>query len=137
MITKLRENIIQAAIIWRKTDSANLEFTEATGNLTIAVAEYLQELEGGDAPDKLLRYSEIIQILDKEENWSESHKDDFSLADPEYIAGFLAGIRQAKYLITQLAHLNEEGDSFPISAPWGEPLDYDVYKDDDPPTPHA
>lgn len=61
--TKLRENIIQAAIIWRKTDGANLEFTEATGNLTIAVAEYLQELESGDAPDKLLKPQPVFEYI--------------------------------------------------------------------------
>jgi hypothetical protein len=86
--------------------------------------ERLQLAGRENAPDKLLRCAELIQIIDKEEDWSKAHTDEFT-GSQEYISGFLAGLRQAKHLITKLVDLNEN-DSFPISAPWGEPLDYDL-----------
>ena len=40
----LRDKLIQAAIIWRETDGSTFEVTSATGNLNIAVAEYVRSL---------------------------------------------------------------------------------------------
>lgn len=58
-----------------------------------------------DAPEPLLRYSEVIKILENEIKWCVDNPDKGFNA--EYNKGFINALIQAKYLVTQLAHLNK------------------------------
>lgn len=66
-----------------------------------------------NAPIVLLRYIDIVQILDKELRWCIENPD--KTFHKEYRKGFWNGLIQAKYLVTELAHIqkeiNEEDDA--------------------------
>lgn len=59
-----------------------------------------------DAPDKLLKYAELIQVFENEIKWCVANQDKGS--SPEYSKGFIYGLMQAKYLVNELAHLNKK-----------------------------
>lgn len=59
-----------------------------------------------DAPDKLLKYSELIQIFENEIKWCIANKDKGS--SPEFNQGFINALMQAKYLVNELAGLNKK-----------------------------
>lgn len=59
-----------------------------------------------DAPEPLLRYSEVIEIFEKEIKWCIDNPDKGFNA--EYNKGFINALIQAKYLVTQLAQLNKK-----------------------------
>jgi hypothetical protein len=62
-----------------------------------------------NAPDKLLKYAEIIQVLENEIKWCLDNPDKAFSA--EYRKGFINGLIQAKYLTTELAHLRNREQS--------------------------
>lgn len=59
-----------------------------------------------NAPDKLLRYSELIQVLENEIRWCVANPD--KGFNTEYNKGFINALIQAKYLVTQFTHLNKK-----------------------------
>lgn len=58
-----------------------------------------------NAPDKLLKYAEVIQVLENEIKWCVNNPD--ATFHSEYRKGFINALIQAKYLVTELAHLNK------------------------------
>jgi len=63
-----------------------------------------------NAPDKLLKYAELIQLFENEIRWCITNQDKgFS---PEYNKGFINALIQAKYLVSQLAHLDKKGPGY-------------------------
>jgi hypothetical protein len=73
-----------------------------------ALIEKLQEaksLLSENAPDKLLKYAEVIQILENEIKWCIDNPD--KAFTNEYRKGFINGLIQAKSLVTKLAYLQD------------------------------
>jgi hypothetical protein len=101
---------VKAAILQQRKKSEKVKFTFDENSLT--TLENMTE-EGHykspnleNAPDKFLRYSEIIQLLENEANWCKDHPQ--IAPSPEFLEGFLAGLLQAKHFATKLTHLKEK-----------------------------
>lgn len=68
-------------------------------------AKAMKKSDNENAPDKLLKYAELIQIFENEIKWCVANPGE--AANHEFNRGFLNGLTQAKYLVTKLTHLNK------------------------------
>jgi len=107
----------------KKSDKLKFTFDNEGGSLE-NMTEEGHYTSSENAPDKRIKYAELIQVLENEIKWCVANPAPSFHA--EYRKGFTNGLIQAKYLVNELAHLKVPGYMGDIGGIGCDPTDRDA-----------